>query len=294
MEAVSSAGPSLTAVVGGASVGGGASMIPCYALPCGASRGIVQSLVRWWPCQDGAGYGARGGSPWPCGPSWLHGLCGLRWRPAGYRAARIEIPKRGRGCAGAWATCGTRGRMGFYLAVHAGVHEYLAAVHRAPAGHAGLEGELARRDRAGTGQPGAGRWRRRPGGDGRQPGLRQAERPHCGPRGHAAAMDGHRPGGRLRWHPHRRAGAQHPGRPRRMVHRPAVLQRAARRHGRGAAGPGPVRPARRGLRCPGCLPAHRVGVRHVPGQALHRQPARHVPGPVRDRRGFSFSFSRSP
>jgi hypothetical protein len=39
MEAVSSAGPSLTAVVGGASVGGGAGIIPCYALPGGVSLG---------------------------------------------------------------------------------------------------------------------------------------------------------------------------------------------------------------------------------------------------------------
>ena len=36
-------------------------------------------------------------------------------------------------------------------------------------------------------------------------------------------------------HPHRRAGPQHPGRPGRVVYRPAVLQRAARRHGGGAA-----------------------------------------------------------
>ena len=69
-----------------------------------------------------------------------------------------------------------------------------------------------------------------------------------------------------------------------MVHRPAVLQRAARRHGGGAARPGPGRSTRPGLRRPGCLPAHRVGERHLPGQAVHRQPARHVPGPVRDRR----------
>ena len=85
-------------------------------------------------------------------------------------------------------------------------------------------------------------------------------------------------------HPRRRAGAQHPGRPDRMVHRPAVLQRPARRPGGGAAGPGPDRSTRPGLRCPGRLPAHRVGERHLPGPAVHRQPARHVPGPVRDRR----------
>ena len=125
---------------------------------------------------------------------------------------------------------------------------------------------------------------RRPGGHVRQSVLRQDERPHLVAAGHAAALDGHRPGGRFPRHPHRRVGTQHPGRPRRLVHRPAVLQRAARRPGGGAARPGPGRPTRPGLRCPGCLPAHRVGERHVRGPPVHRQPARHVPGPVRDRR----------
>ena len=104
------------------------------------------------------------------------------------------------------------------------------------------------------------------------------------PAGHAAALDGHRPGRRVPRHPRGRVGTQHPGRPGRMVHRPAVLQRAARRHGGGAAGPGPGRSTRPGLRGPGRLPARRVGERHLPGPAVHRQPARHVPGPVRDRR----------
>ena len=152
------------------------------------------------------------------------------------------------------------------------------------AGHPGVEGQLARGDRTGAEQPGAGRRGRRPAVHGRQPVLRQAERPHVVAAGHAAALDGHRPGGRLPRHPRRRAGAQHRGRPRRMVHRPAVLQRPARRHGGGAARPGPDRSTRPGLRHPGGLPAHRVGDRHVPGQAVHRQPARHVPGAVRDRR----------
>ena len=53
--------------------------------------------------------------------------------------------------------------------------------------------------------------------------LRQDERPHHVAAGHAAAMDGHRPGGRFPRHPHRRAGAEHPGGPRRLVYRPAVL-----------------------------------------------------------------------
>ena len=97
-------------------------------------------------------------------------------------------------------------------------------------------------------------------------------------------MDGHRPGGRFPRYPHGRVGPQHRGGPRGMVPRPAVLQRAARRHGGGAARPGPGRSARPGRRCPGCLYAYRVGERHLPGQAVHRQPARHVPCPVRDRR----------
>ena len=46
-----------------------------------------------------------------------------------------------------------------------------------------------------------------------------------------------------------------PVRPRRMVHRPAALQRPARRPGGGAAGPGPGRATRAGLRIPGPLRA---------------------------------------
>ena len=176
--------------------------------------------------------------------------------------------------------------MGFHLAVHAGVHQHLPAVHRAPAGHLGLEGQLAGGDRPGAGQPGACRRDRRPAGHVRQSVLRQDERPHLVAAGHAAALDGHRPGGRFPRHPRGRAGTQHRGGPRRMVPRPAVLQRAARRHGGGAARPGPGRSTRPGRRCPGCLHAYRVGVRHLPGQAVHRQPARHVPGAVRDRRVF--------
>ncbi len=55
--------------------------------------------------------------------------------------------------------------------------------------------------------------------------------------------------GRFPRHRDCRAGPQHPGRPARMVHHPAVLQRAARRDGGGHARPDPVRPARPGLRC---------------------------------------------
>jgi hypothetical protein len=113
------------------------------------------------------------------------------------------------------------------------------------------------------------------------------------PLGMRRPLDGQRPGGRFRRHPHGRAGPQHPGGPARMVHHPAVLQRAARRDSGGHARPDPVRPARPGLRCAGCLPAHRVGVRRVRGQAVRRQPAHHVPGPVRDRRIFRPPFRRS-
>jgi hypothetical protein len=48
-----------------------------------------------------------------------------------------------------------------------------------------------------------------------------------------------------------------------MVHRPAALQRTVRRHGGGAARPGPARSTRPGLRFPGRLYAHRVGERHL-------------------------------
>ena len=51
-----------------------------------------------------------------------------------------------------------------------------------------------------------------------------------------------------RRHPDRRARTQHRGRPARMVHRPAVLQRPARRPGGGAARPGPAGAARPRLR----------------------------------------------
>ena len=47
-------------------------------------------------------------------------------------------------------------------------------------------------------------------------------------------------------HPGGRGGTHHPGRPHRVVHRPAVLQRPARRPGGGAAGPGPGRSTRPG------------------------------------------------
>src|ERR1017187_763208 len=176
--------------------------------------------------------------------------------------------------------------MGFHLAVHAGVHQHLSGVHRAPACHLGVEGQLAGGDRTGAGQPGACRRDRRPAGHVRQSVLRQDERPHLLAAGRAAAVDGHRPGGRFSRHPRGRAGPQHRGGPRRMVPRPAVLQRTARRHGGSAARPGPGRSTRPGRRCPGGLYAHRVGERHLRGQAVHRQPARRVPGPVRDRRVF--------
>ena len=95
----------------------------------------------------------------------------------------------------------------------------------------------------------------------RQSVLRQDERSHVLAVGHAAALDGHRPAGRFPRHPHRRAGTQHPGRPGRMVHRPAVLQRTARRPGGGDPRPGPDRATRHGLRCRRCLSARRGGER---------------------------------
>jgi hypothetical protein len=113
------------------------------------------------------------------------------------------------------------------------------------------------------GKPGACHRDRRPAGHVRQSVLRQDERPHLVAAGHAAAVDGHRPGGRFSRHPRGRVGPQHRGGPRRMVPRPAVLQRTARRHGGGAARPGPGRSTRPGRRCPGGLYTHRVGERHL-------------------------------
>ncbi len=130
-------------------------------------------------------------------------------------------------------------------------------------------------------EPGAGHRHRRVGVDGRQPVLRPAERPHLVVVGDAAAVDAHRSRRRLVRHPRRGVGTRHRGRPRRLVHRPAALQRAAGRDGRRPAGPGPGRPARPGLRCAGRLPAHRRRDRHLPGPAVQRAPARDVPGPVR-------------
>ena len=75
-----------------------------------------------------------------------------------------------------------------------------------------------------------------------------------------------------------------PRRPRRVVRGAALLQRAARRPGRRAPGPGPRSPAGDGVGDAGRLPAGRLGDRHLPRRAVRRPPARDVPGPVRDRR----------
>ena len=98
-------------------------------------------------------------------------------------------------------------------------------------------------------QPGAGHRRRLAVGDRGQPVLRQAQRSHV------LASGMRRPwmvvgvaGGCGR--PDRRARLQHRGRPARLVRRPGVLQRAARRPGRRAARPGPASPARPRLRDP--------------------------------------------
>src|SRR5579859_1876301 len=100
--------------------------------------------------------------------------------------------------------------MGLHHAVHPGVHEHLPAVPRAAARHPGPEGQRARRDRPGAGQPGARRRGRRLAGHGRQSVLRPDERPHRVAAGHAAAVDGHRPGGRIARGPRRRAGPSIP------------------------------------------------------------------------------------
>ena len=126
-------------------------------------------------------------------------------------------------------TPATPGRLGFITLYTAGVHGHHPGAHRAAAGHPGAEDQLAGRDRAGAEQPGTRRRHRRPGGDVRQPVLRQDERPHLVAAGHAAAVDGDRAGRGLARRPGRRGGAQRRGRPGRLVHRPAVLQRAARR-----------------------------------------------------------------
>ncbi len=83
----------------------------------------------------------------------------------------------------------------------------------AAARHLGTEGQRARGDQTGTEQLGACRRDRFPAVNLRQSVLREDERPHLVEAGHAAAMDGHRPGGRLPRRPRCRVGTQHPGRP---------------------------------------------------------------------------------
>ena len=114
----------------------------------------------------------------------------------------------------------TPSRMGLHRAVRAGVHGHHPGVPRTVAGQPVAEDQLARGDRAGAQQPGARCRHRRPAGDVREPVLRQDERPHLVAAGHAAAVDGHRPGRWFARRPGCRAGAQRRGRPRRMVHRP--------------------------------------------------------------------------
>jgi hypothetical protein len=67
--------PSLTVVGGGARVGGGASMIPCYALPCGvgaSGRGVIIRALAAWPGTVRVA-APEGGPAWPCGSSFLRG-----------------------------------------------------------------------------------------------------------------------------------------------------------------------------------------------------------------------------
>ena len=101
-------------------------------------------------------------------------------------------------------------------AVYVGVHQHQPAVPCAPAGHPGVEGQLAGGDRTGTQQPGVGHRDRRPVGNGGEPVLRQAERPHRLAAGYAAALDADRPGGRFPRHPPSGAGPQHCGGPGRL------------------------------------------------------------------------------
>src|SRR5262249_29467242 len=106
----------LTAVAGGASVDGGARIV-------------------WGK--------ARGGSPWLTDQRVFTGsaVCGAAARLG---SARIEVPNRHEGCAGARAGRRAPGRAGFHLAVRVGVHEHQPAVRRATAGQLAVEGELAR------------------------------------------------------------------------------------------------------------------------------------------------------
>src|SRR3954447_1869495 len=200
-------------------------------------------------------------------------------RRAQRRAGRVGAPDRSRGHPRARAAPGPARRPGFHRPVRGGVHGHLPDARRAAAGHPGTEGERGGGRRAGGHQPGAGHRGRLPAGDGRQPGLRQAERPHRLTAGHAPAVDARRPGRREPRHPGGRVGTDHPGRSRRVVPGPALLQRAARRPGRGPPGPGTRLATRPGLRRPRRLPAHRLGDRHLSGPAVHRQPAGHVLAP---------------
>ena len=178
----------------------------------------------------------------------------------------------------------TPGRVGLHRALRTGVHGHDPGVPRAAAGQPVAEDQLARRNRPCPQQPGARRRHRRPARDVREPVLRQDERPDLLATGHAATVDGDRPGRWFARRPRGCAGAQRRRRAGRMVHRPGVLQRAARRRGRRTAGSGPGRPTRSGLGRPGHLHADRLGGRDLPGPAVRRQPAHDVPGAVCDRR----------
>ena len=176
------------------------------------------------------------------------------------------------------------GRVELHRAVRTGLHRHHPALPGTAAGQPVFEGQRSRRHRPGTQQPLAGGRGRGVSRDVRQPVLRQAQRPHDLSARHATALDGD---WAARWvgrDSRGRGGAQHRGRPGRLVHRAGVLQRVAGGAGRGAARPGPGRPTWPCRRCPGHLSAHRVGQRHLRRPAVHRQHPRDVPGPVRDRR----------
>ena len=186
-------------------------------------------------------------------------------------------------------------RPGLRRAVHAGLHGHLPGAHRAPAGHPGAEGQLAGRDRPGTPEPVARHrasapWSRC---SATRSLGRLSDRTTSASR-HAASVDGDRARRVARSASSLVAVApEHPGRAGRVVRRPAVLQRPARRAW------WPCSPTR--SRSPSaalvsgvlgvCLPIASVGGTYVVA-AVQRQPAGDVPRALRDRRRCS--SRRSP
>ena len=117
-----------------------------------------------------------------------------------------------------------------------------------------------------------------------QPVVRPTQRPHHRPDGDATPVDARRTRRRHARHPRRSRPRRPSRRPRRLVHRPGLLQRAAGRTERRAARPGARSATRRRVGDPRRLHAGCVGGRHLPGAGVRRTRARHVPGAVRGRR----------